>query len=56
MLLKDILAISTKLNLESCLWTENNNNTKYFERYKFESIGKIGKDNENLMIRRKERV
>ena len=25
MLLKDILAISTKLNLESCLWTENNN-------------------------------
>lgn len=56
MLLKDILAISTKLNLEPCLWTESDNNTKYFERYKFESIGKVGKDNENLMIRRKERV
>ena len=23
MLLKDVLAISTKLNLESCLWTES---------------------------------
>lgn len=56
MLLKDVLTISTKINLESCLWTESDNNTKYFERYKFESIGKIGKDNENLMIRRKERV
>ncbi|KDE95709.1 hypothetical protein WL278_03645 [Staphylococcus caprae] len=56
MLLKDILAISTKLNIEACLWTESDDNTKYFERYKFESIGKIGKDNENLMIRRKERV
>ena len=56
MLLKDVLAISTKLNLESCLWTESDNNTKYFERYKFESIGKVGKANENLMIKRKERV
>ena len=56
MLLKDELAISTKLNLESCLWTESDNNTKYFERYKFESIGKVGKANENLMIKRKERV
>lgn len=56
MLLKDVLAISTKLNLESCLWTESDNNTKYFERHNFKSIGKVGKDNENLMIRRKERV
>ena len=56
MLLKYVLAISTKLNLEACLWTENDKNTKYFEKYKFESIGKVGKDNENLMIRRKERV
>ncbi|MDS3867941.1 hypothetical protein RJB92_07060 [Staphylococcus hominis] len=56
MLLKDILAISTKLNLESCLWTESEKNTEYFRKYKFESIGKVGKDNEDLMIRRKERV
>lgn len=56
MLLKDVLAISTKLNLESCLWTESDNNTKYFESHNFKSIGKVGKDNENLMIRRKERV
>ena len=56
MLLKDVLAISTKLNLEACLWTESDNNTKYFERHNFKSIGKVGKDNENLMIKRKERV
>ncbi|MCT2095555.1 hypothetical protein M3D74_04480 [Staphylococcus epidermidis] len=56
MLLKDILAISTKLNLEACLWSESEKNTEYFRKYKFESIGKVGKDNENLMIRRKERV
>ncbi|MCT2210435.1 hypothetical protein M3D73_02635 [Staphylococcus epidermidis] len=56
MLLKDILAISTKLKLEACLWSESEKNTEYFRKYKFESIGKVGKDNENLMIRRKERV
>lgn len=56
MLLKDVLAISTKLNLESCLWTESDKNTKYFEKYNFKSIGKVGKNNENLMIRRKECV
>ena len=56
MLLKDILAISTELNLEACLWSESEKNTEYFRKYKFESIGKVGKDNENLMIRRKERV
>lgn len=56
MLLKDILAISTKINLEACLWTESEKNTEYFRKYKFESIGKVGKDTENLMIRRKERV
>lgn len=52
-LLKDILKIASKINVEVCLWTENEKNTKYFEKYNFESIGKIGKANENLMIRRK---
>ncbi|WP_251943561.1 hypothetical protein [Staphylococcus sp. Marseille-Q5304] len=54
MLLKDILAISTKLNIEACLWTETISNTRYFEKYGFESIGKLGRAKENLMIKRKE--
>lgn len=55
-LMNEVLEITSVMKVDVCLWTETISNTKYFEKYGFESIGKVGKDNENLMIRRKERV
>lgn len=55
-LMNEVLEITSVMKVDVCLWTESDNNTKYFERYNFKSIGKVGKDNENLMIRRKECV
>ncbi|KXA38889.1 hypothetical protein [Staphylococcus lugdunensis] len=52
-LLKDVLGIASKINVEVCLWTENDRNTNYFDNYGFSSVGKIGRNNENLMIKRK---
>lgn len=54
--MNEVLEITSVMKVDVCLWTETISNTKYFEKYGFESIGKVGKDNENLMIRRKERV
>ncbi|WP_251517731.1 hypothetical protein [Staphylococcus sp. Marseille-Q6910] len=52
LLLSEILSIATSINAEVSLWTEYKKNTKYFKQYGFESLGKLGHANENLMIKR----
>ncbi|HCQ3487920.1 TPA: hypothetical protein OH201_002034 [Staphylococcus aureus] len=51
-LLNEILKIASLIKVEVSLWTETNSNTRYFEKYGFESIGKLGRNKENLMIKK----
>ena len=53
-LMNEVLEITSVMKVDVCLWTETISNTKYFEKYGFESIGKRGRAKENLMIKRKE--
>ncbi|EJE04516.1 GNAT family N-acetyltransferase [Staphylococcus epidermidis] len=53
-LMNEVLQITSVMKVDICLWTETISNTRYFEKYGFESIGKRGKAKENLMIKRKE--
>lgn len=51
LLMNSIISVSEKAKLDLCLWTETDRNTKYFEKFNFESKGKVGQNKENLMIR-----
>ncbi|MGW7931530.1 hypothetical protein ACWEWU_07735 [Staphylococcus xylosus] len=50
-LLNSIIEVSVNTNLDLCLWTETDKKTQYFKKYGFESKGKVGINQENLMIR-----
>ena len=51
--MNEVLEITSVMIVDVCLWTETTSNTRYFEKYGFESIGKRGRAKENLMIKKK---
>lgn len=47
-----IIAFARQQRLPITLWTETEENAKYFERYGFKNYGKLGRDQEFLMIKK----
>lgn len=52
--MNDVIELSKRTQLDLCLWTETFKNTQYFSKYGFVSKGRIGRNKENLMIKRYE--
>lgn len=44
------ISYAKKVNSPIILWTETEENTKYFERYGFVACGRMGDDNEMFMV------
>ena len=49
-IMKKVLDLSKKIDSPICLWTETEENVKYFERYGFKSYKELGKDNQCMMV------
>lgn len=49
-MMKPIIYFAQKQNIPVVLWTETEENVKYFERYGFKNYGRRGDDQEYLMI------
>ncbi|MFF2092953.1 hypothetical protein [Paenibacillus sp. NPDC058174] len=48
-LMETFLYIQSNLNIPGSLWTESIDNVKYFEKYGFINLGRLGKSSEFLM-------
>lgn len=52
-LMNSVINIANTINVPLCLWTETQNNTLYFKKYGFKTYGKRGKNQEELLIKKR---